>query len=260
MELGLTRIQAILYLNLILYGEADAHLIAFWTSLPRTEIYRTLDELQQKGLVDRELSSPLKFMGVPPFIGLQAIIDQKSTEIGKMQKNLKKFTMEFQVKQEQQKEKDYKITIIENRKRIITKIKQQHDNAKFSVDVVSFLPRFLQILNESQDNYKKAVARGVKYRLIIGLQNEKQDLPDDVLKTHNNKNTVIKTMIGARQVNSAIFDREHASFSYFPDRPITESPYVLTNNPCLVEFALNSFEQMWNSLNTNKSWKIVKYP
>jgi sugar-specific transcriptional regulator TrmB len=247
-ELGFSRIQANLYLNLIKYGETDARILASCANLPRTEVYRTLNELQEKGLVDRELGSPLKFSAVPPLIGLQALIDRKNEEINRMQSGLDAFSKEFKVKEEKEKENEYKITIIEGRKRIVAQIKKQHNAAKSTVNIVSFLPRFVYVANEVLDNYKKAVERGVKYRIVIGLPNKNEIIPDDIIKIYTNKNTEIKTIVGARKVNSAIFDQEQASFSYYPDRPITESPYVLTNHPCLVEFALNSFDQTWNSL------------
>ena len=247
-ELGLSRIQANLYFSLIVYGRTDARILASLTNTPRTEVYRALNELQEKGLVDRELGSTLKFSAVPPSLGLQAVIDSKIEEVNRMQKALDVFSREFKVKREREKENDYKITIIEGRKRIMSQIKQQHDSVNRTVDIVSFLPRFVQVANEVQDNYRKATERGVKYRIIVGLPDEEQTLPDDILEAYTNKHTVVKTMVGFRKVNSAIFDQERASFSYYPDRPITESPYVLTNHPCLVEFAQNSFDQMWKSL------------
>ncbi len=248
MQLGLTRIQAILYLNLTLYGEADARLISCWTNLPRTEVYRALGELQEQGLVDREIGSPLKFTAVTPSVGLKAVIERKSDAIVEMQKSLEGFTSEFEGKLEQQTTRDYQIIVIEGRKRIISKVKQQHDTAKFCVDIVSYLPRFLLIANECMDNYKRAVQRGVKYRIIIGLPNPNQGLPVDIIEAHDNENTIMKTVIGNPRANSAIFDREQTSFSYYPDRPIIESPLILTNHPSLVEFAQTSFEQIWSSL------------
>lgn len=249
MKFGLTRMQANLYLNLLCNGKADARLLAHWTRMPRTETYRTLNELQERGLVDREVGSPLKFIAVPPSLGLQVLIEQKSSEIEHLEKNLGEFSREFfERRKEPVQDSDFQITIIEGRKRIITKIKQQHDNAKFSVDVLSFLPRFLQIANESMDNYKRAIARGVKYRILIGLPNKDQQLPDDILDAHKNKNTIVKTVIGNQKINSVIFDKEEVSLSYYPERPIVDSPLILTNHPSLVAFAQNSFEQKWKSL------------
>jgi sugar-specific transcriptional regulator TrmB len=84
-ELGLSRIQANLYFNLIIYGRTDARNLASLTNTPRTEVYRALNELQEKGLVDRELGSTLKFLAVPPSHGLQAVIDSKIEEANRMQ-------------------------------------------------------------------------------------------------------------------------------------------------------------------------------
>ena len=117
-ELGLSRIQANLYFSLIVYGRTDARILASLTNTPRTEVYRALNELQEKGLVDRELGSTLKFSAVPPSLGLQAVIDSKIEEVNRMQKALDVFSREFKVKREREKENDYKITIIEGRKRI----------------------------------------------------------------------------------------------------------------------------------------------
>jgi sugar-specific transcriptional regulator TrmB len=248
MQLGLTRIQANIYLNLLLNGKAEARNIAYWASAPRTEVYRALNELQENGLVDRELGCPLKFTAVPPSLGLQAFIDNKLQNINQMQKNLKNFSDEFESNTEPNPEREYKIISIEGKKRIIAKIKQQHDTAKSSIDIITFLPRFLYIANQCMDNYSRAVARGVKYRIILGMPNDTQDLPPEIKKAHNNENTTVKKIVGSPQVNSAVFDGEQMNFSYYPDRRIVESPLILTNHPCLVGFALNSFQRTWDSL------------
>jgi len=248
MELGLTGMQANIYLNLLLNGKAEARIIAYWVGSPRTEVYRALNELQENGLVDKELSCPLKFAAVPPSLGLQAFIDNKRHSINQMQKNLKNFSFEFEGTQETNPEKEYKIISIDGRRRIITKIKQQHDAAKSTVDIISFLPRFLYVANQCMENYKKAVERGVRYRIIIGVPDDSQDLPAEIKKAHTNNRTIVKRIVGYPQVNSAIFDQEQLNFSYYPNRPIVESPLILTNHPCLVGFALNSFQRIWDSL------------
>ena len=246
-QLGLTRMQANIYLTLLLYGKTEARIIAHWSNSPRTEVYRALNELQENGLVDRELSCPLKFIAVPPSLGLKAFIDYKLHEINQMQKTLEKFSLQFESNQEPDPEKEYKITSIEGRKRIIAKIKQQHDSANLSIDIISFLPRFLYITSECMENYKKAIERGVKYRILLGIPNDSQDLPREIKDAHKNENTIIKKVVGCLGVNSAIFYQKHISFSYYPDRHIVESPLILTNHPCLVGFALNSFQRTWDS-------------
>jgi sugar-specific transcriptional regulator TrmB len=223
LQLGLTRIQANIYLNLLLNGKAEARIIAYWAGSPRTEVYRALNELQENGLVDRELGCPLKFTAVPPSLGLQTFIDNKLHNINQMQKKLKNFSFEFESNQEPSPEREYKITSIEGRRRIIAKIKQQHDAAKSSIDIITSLPRFLYVAYQCMENYKKAVERGVKYRIILGMPNDSQDLPLEIKEAHNNKNTIIKKFVGCLQVNSAIYDQKEVSFSYYPDRLIVKS-------------------------------------
>jgi sugar-specific transcriptional regulator TrmB len=248
MHLGLTRMQANIYISLLLYGKAEARKIAHWIGSPRTEVYRALNELQENGLVDRELGCPLKFTAVPPSLGLQAFIDHKLNNINHMQKKLEEFSLKFENNQEPEPEKEYKIITIEGRRRIIAKIKQQHDSTKFSVDVITSLPRFLYVANQCMENYNKAVERGVKYRITLGMPKDSQDLPPEIKEAHNNENTIVKKVVGCLQVNSAIFDQEQVSFSYYPDRRIVESPLIITNHPCIVGFALNSFQRTWDSL------------
>jgi sugar-specific transcriptional regulator TrmB len=240
--------QANIYLTLLLNGKAEARIIAYWAGAPRTEVYRALNELQENGLVDREFGCPLKFTAVPPSLGLQAFIDNKRHNINEIQKKLKNFSFEFESNKELNQEREYKILSIEGKRRIIAKIKQQHDAAKSSVDIITFLPRFLYVANQCMENYKRAVERGVKYRIILGVPNDQQDLPPEIKKAHNNQNTIVKKVVGCLPVNSVIFDRGQINFSYYPDRRIVESPLILTNHPCLVGFALNSFERTWDSL------------
>ncbi|NLF88941.1 hypothetical protein GX563_08985 [Candidatus Bathyarchaeota archaeon] len=247
-QLGLTGMQANIYLNLLLNGKAEARIIAHWAGSPRTEVYRALNELQEIGLVDRELGCPLKFKAVPPSLGLQACIDEKFHDISLLQTELGYFSNQFQSNQESDLESEYKIISIEGRRRIIAKIKQQHDAANSSIDIISFLPRFLYIANRCMENYKKAVERGVKYRIILGMPNHSQDLPSEINRAHNNENTTVKKVVGCLQMNSVIFDQEQMNFSHYPDRRIAESPLIITNHPCLVGFAQNSFQRIWDSL------------
>lgn len=245
-QIGLTRLQAKVYLNLLLYGKAEARIIAYWASAPRTEVYRALNELQENGLVDRELGNPLKFTAVPPSIGLQVFIDRKLHAINQQQRILEKFSLEVNCSQENTQEREYKIISIEGKRRIIEKIKQQNDDARSSVDIVSYLPRFLHIANHCMENYNQAIKRGVKYRIILGIPNNSQDLPPEIKKAHNNENTTIKKIAGCLRLNSAIYDKKQINFSYYPDRNILESPLIITNHPCIVGFALNSFQKMWD--------------
>ena len=101
--------------------------------------------------------------------------------------------------------------VIDGRKRILHKIKEQHDKVQHTVDIITILPRWLQILDECLEDYQNAVERGVEYRLIIGLLKDISDLPKSVNQLIGKPNFKIKPSASIQQINSAVFDRKEAT-------------------------------------------------
>ncbi len=60
-ELGLTGRQARVFLNLLKCESSTARALSMSSDLARQDTYKVLDELQELGLVEREISVPTKF-------------------------------------------------------------------------------------------------------------------------------------------------------------------------------------------------------
>jgi sugar-specific transcriptional regulator TrmB len=247
-ELGFTKTQAKLYLALLKFGKSDAKTLANHSNVPRTEVYRALEELQKKGLVDKEIGLPVRFVAVPPALGLLNSVIQKREEIEKIAEKTVDFIKQFEYAQEcSDNLKEYNITVIDGRKRILQKIKEKHDKSKITVDIITVLPRWLQILDECLENYKNAVERGVEYRLIVGLLDDVGDLPKSLDRLIGKPNFKIKPYADLQQINSAVFDREEATFTYHPCKNLGESPLIVTDHPIFIELARGYFESIWVS-------------
>ena len=63
-KLGLTTNQGKLYLTLLRTGKTSGSILSKETKLARQEVYRLLNELQEKGLVEKIISAPLEFQAV----------------------------------------------------------------------------------------------------------------------------------------------------------------------------------------------------
>ena len=61
-ELGLTATQAKIYLSLAKSKSLTAHAIANIAKIARPDVYRILPMLEEAGLVERVIASPLNFM------------------------------------------------------------------------------------------------------------------------------------------------------------------------------------------------------
>jgi sugar-specific transcriptional regulator TrmB len=252
-ELGFAKNQAILYLTLLTNGRTDARTLSVLTSLHRTEVYRSLGELEKKGLVDKEVGAPLRFVAVSPSLGLQNALEMKINEVEKTGKKTAEFIKNFSPKEDSEDSSQYPIKIIDGRKRILQQIKQQHDVAKETIEIISILPRWLQIMEECLDNYVNALKRGVRYRIIVGSWDSKNILPQTINRLLEMPNFKLKTIILPQTINSAIFDSKEVTFNYYPLKSLGHSPLIVTNHPSFIDLSKGYFEAVWSSLPNNES-------
>lgn len=244
-KLGLTETEATVYLALLKTGNTDARRLAALAKLPRTGVYRVLGDLQRKGLVEKELGLPLKYCAVPPNVGLQNSIAQKFEELKEIEKEVQEFVQEHWGNKEEEDRSEYKIRILEGRRRIIQLIKQEHDNAKIRVDIVSTLPRWLQIIEDCIGNYYCALDRGVKYRVILAIPEGDLVLPKNARSLLEMPDFKMRTVTDKISVNSAVFDLKEAIFNYYPSKALGESPLIWTNHPSFISMCCEHFEATW---------------
>ena len=252
-ELGFPKNQAILYLTLLTNGRTDARTLSLLTNLHRTEVYRSLGELERKGLADREVGLPLKFVAVSPSLGLQNALEMKMNEVEMTGRKTAEFIKNFSPKEDFEDSSQYPIKIIDGRKRILQQIKQQHDEAKDTIEIISILPRWLQIMEECLDNYINALERGVCYRIIVGLWDSNNNLPQAINRLLEMHNFKLKTIVLPQTINSAIFDGKEVTFNYYPLKTIGNSPLIITKHPSLIDLSKGYFEAVWSSLPDNDS-------
>ena len=246
-ELGFTKNQASLYLALLTYGKSDARTLSLVTNVPRTEIYRNLSGLAEKGLVDKGIGLPSNFSAVSPSLGLQNALEKKIKEVKRTEAKTIEFIKSYSYKEDYQDNSQYTIKILNGRKRIIQKIKEQHDSAKSAIDVISILPRWLQIIDECIDNYINALKRGVKYRIMIGVPDCGSSLPKKISCLLNEPNFKLKTIGMPQSINSAVFDFKEVTFNYYPSKSLGDSPLILTNHPSFLDLSKGYFENLWTS-------------
>jgi sugar-specific transcriptional regulator TrmB len=247
-QFGLTETQAKLYLALHKMGKANVRTLQKTTKIPRQAIYRAIDELQEKGFVDKEIALPNYFKATPIQLALHFLVKQKMEECSEIVEKAKVFMKRFQpFEEETVQEQDYKIIIMNGKERIIHKMKKQHDDALTTIDILSTLPRWLQIMQECRENYARALKRGVKYRLIIETSTSEVVWPKNILALLEEGRLKLKISTNFSNTNSAVFDGKEATFNFYPSRILAESPIIWTNHPTFLSMAQEHFEKHWKS-------------
>jgi sugar-specific transcriptional regulator TrmB len=247
-KLGFTQTQLKLYLTLLKMEKADARTLSKHASMPRPVVYRTLDELQKKGLVEKEITKPYTFRATPIQYGLQVLIVQKVEECRDIREKAKTFLRKMQDKEEDTLvDQEYKFIIVEGKERIIQRMKEQHDSAKRSVNILSTFRRWLQILDYCFENYVKALKRGVEYRVVIEKYISEKGLPENVLNLMAEPNFELRFSSNSVKTNAAIFDGREVTFNFYPSKLLTESPIIWTNHLSFRTMFQKTFEDVWES-------------
>jgi sugar-specific transcriptional regulator TrmB len=247
-ELGFTRSQARVYLTLLKIGETDARTLFKKANITQPEVYRALDELQEKGLVEKEITVPLKFIATPIHFGLQMLMSQKMQQCKETQKKMKEFLRKNQScpikKPPIQK---HKLIMLEGKDRLTHAIKLEHSNVQRTVDIITTLQRWLQILDFNFQDYLEALDKKVKYRVVIAKPTGKITFPENIQALLAKPCFELRLSEKPLKINAAIFDENKATINFFEGKALMESPIIWTNHPGFIQMCQDRFDRLWKS-------------
>lgn len=254
MEIGLTKTQAKIYLKLIRLGGTVGSTIAEYSNVSRPEMYRVLDELQKIGLVQKEVASPNKYTATPLKDGLNILLTQELKRYEEKREKAEHFLLtRNELLQEKLEDSNYRFVLFDGKERIEQIMNKQHGSVLMSANILSTYQRWLHILDYCIENYKKALKRNVKYRVIIGEFNNRTPIPDNIKTLIQSPNFQIKFTRKTLANNLAIFDNKIATFNFYPSKSLNDAPIILTNHPGFISMANDQFENIWKSSTQHKA-------
>lgn len=96
MKLGLTLLQATIYLALAKLGKAGVKKISKASNVARPDVYRVIPALGKIGLVEKIVATPTMYKAVPLKEGISILLQQKTDENIELQKKTKALLSNFQ--------------------------------------------------------------------------------------------------------------------------------------------------------------------
>jgi len=250
---GLNKTQAKLYVALNVLGAASASEVASLTKIRREEVYRTMPDLEKKGLVTNKFENPKRFAAIEPRISLENLaakrikaFEEETAELGIKKGELitQLENASFRIDEEKSIESLSERDNIQKRLLQLTqKAKQQIEVATLSEDLEApFLKHANAVFSKNE----------VKTRLIIdGLELSKEkrdrDNADQLKLSPGARLETSKTEI--RQVKSLPFnlllvDNAEAVWGDFQNKN-THPKVLWTNDPIQVDILRRAFESLW---------------
>ena len=245
-NMGFTETQAKLYLALLNIGKTDVKTLSKQANVPRQAAYRTLGELQEKGIVEKIISLPQEYQAIPLQDGLTVMISSKANEYAKIIEKAKEFLLKFEAQnQAQVSDKQYNISIIEGKDTIINKIGTLTDGLEGNICVCQTVQRWMHVNREIIDNVKEALARGVKYRVVLERPDGEFSFPKEFKYLLSHPNYELRLINDRLKINAAIYDDKVACFSFYPAKAVQDTPIIVTNHPSLLVGFVDHFENLW---------------
>jgi sugar-specific transcriptional regulator TrmB len=245
-QIGFTRNQAKLYITLLNIGKSNGRTISEQSKVPRQEVYRVLDELQEMGLVEKVIALPCEFKAVSMREGLSILLKQKAKVYKEAEEKTEILLRKFEPNEENRHEEKECLFIVVPRKGVlINRIRNEHDNSQRSVDLVTTVRRLLQAIPHCFENYEKALERGVKYRVVTEKPKDEEAFLKNIEVLLAKPNFRLRNIRNHPGANVAIFDKKRALVAVFSEANLEESPVIWTNYASFLAIYQAYFENIW---------------
>jgi sugar-specific transcriptional regulator TrmB len=247
-KLGLTGSQARVYLALVKLDKANARTLWNASKVARQDIYRILTELREIGLLEKILEAPTEFRAVPLEDSVSILIERKTKAILSLQKDADKLIQKFKEnKQKKAPEEEAQYVLVPEREALTRRLKKAIETSQESVDIISSLKTFAQLFFVLSEEFKKALRKGVKIRLITDEPENANSLPEILQTLLKNPNFKLKTVRYPLSMRLGIHDKKEIFMAHFPTRDALDSPALWSTNISFAEIVQGFFETIWNA-------------
>jgi sugar-specific transcriptional regulator TrmB len=258
-DLGLTIVQARVYLALARFGVSKIAALSKASDVARPDVYRTLNKLYEVGLVEKLVKNPVQFKALTLEEGIKVLLSKKQAEYERLKNETDDLLNSFK-RRNMLTDTDAanQFVLIPQKEAVINRIRQAIDNSKYSVSVVISWKRFVHGVGDVfLESAKKASKRKINYRFIV------EKPPSDEVVESGNKLWNIYPSFQARFLNHTpktvfgLYDDKELFIIIDPKMDLSGSPALWTNNSSLIGLVQDYFEMLWQTtaempLNKNK--------
>ena len=246
--LGLTVLQARVYLALAKGGKATVKDIAKKSNIARQDLYRITPRLLNLGLIEKIIDTPTKFKAIPIKDAITILIERMKKQTIQLEKESKELLHYFIANEGAGiKEEESQFMIINDLQARLIRAKKQVAAAKNSINIVTKWSFFLTYTSEALEEHLKALNKGVRVRIVTQVPKKTEVFPKGLQKLMNHPNFEVRHISSLPTSIVAIFDKDEVNISLASDKTPAETGMLLSNNANLIELSQNYFEMTWSN-------------
>jgi sugar-specific transcriptional regulator TrmB len=249
MNLGLTYLQAKTYLTLTQLEKAEAQKISKASDVARQDIYRIMPTLEKLGLAEKVIGTPILYKATPLKEGSLMLLQKRTKEHTTLQEKIKLLLNSNQEGNINTifHEENSQFIITSERKLFLKKMEKSASEVQLSENDILPSDGVKTMLFYHSQSLKRAMARGVKIRIITERSEGKSTRNEQAIKKNplfelkysSTPIPVVMVIFDSKEVNIRVSDRDAVV------------PSLWTNNPNVVKLAEIYFENTWNNAQTS---------
>ena len=248
-RLGLTSVQARVYLALVQSGILIARQISRISKVARQDIYRVLWALEKLGLVEKVITKPFSFKAIPIQECVSTLMERRIKEMSELRSKSRELIK--CVTENQRKtifpEKETQFILIP-KEAMVHERRKSIETSQNSIDIITTCKRFVQSIFKYGADYRRALKRGVKIRYIVGKPEGESQLIG-VIETLKfvKKYPLFKVKYFRDPIPTvlALVDKKKLFIFIVPTQELEESDALFSTNPSLIKLSEHCFEMMW---------------
>jgi sugar-specific transcriptional regulator TrmB len=251
-RLGLTSLEAKVYLALTNVDSATPKSISLITKIDRANVYRVVTQLQRLNLVEKMIMNPTHFKALPEDEGIRMLLETKDKEYS----NFKEKTKELIEKRKRQvnstpDETNCQFALIPDGKLTERKVAEMINSNEKTHDIIFYWKDFKSNVDEVVEQWRTLLLRGVQVRALV-FMDEKERLPKEIigLKKYEAIFEVRRTLTPPK-ATITIIDGKQSFISVTPKLTPPGNPGLWINNQTIVSFIQDYFDMNWRVSKTN---------
>jgi len=245
--LGLTLVQAEVYLTLARMGKTTIRSLSLSTKMDRANIYRVISKLQELNLVEKIISAPSMYQSVPLHEGIPMLLKQKEQEYLALELKTKELLERRKNTKELPSEIESQFLLIPSGSPIHRKINDMIAHVENTHYLSFYWSDFKNIVNDILERWELIINKGVAIKALV-YREEGEPIPKDIVNLKKNPLFQMRFVSSPPKCTISICDDKEALLSVTPE--LSKGLASLwSSNPNLVAILKEHFESIWNKSN-----------
>jgi sugar-specific transcriptional regulator TrmB len=251
-NLGLTTLQAKVYLTLSYNGKATIKTISKLANMDRANVYRTINTLQQLGLVQQIIGFPNIYEAIPLQSAIKILMEHKKQTEREIEEQIGYYLEENAIPQPTSAEDtESKFIMIPQKEAFIKKLRSELDNVQESAEIFATARCFPEIM-EYFSKCNRSSDPKVKLRVLVEKSGSEKTVPKEPKLLLDNLKCEVRNTGTCPPVDILVFDSKKALVVIDPTLELGYSPALWTNHTGLVAIIQDYFEKLWSQAQTSK--------